>query len=207
MERPTINRAEQFELTLTLLGRYAGTQEWFVQAERGSLSARVQTDFGGVLPQVRRVQHSRMHPQLLTSLQYTEGDGRGRPSFETHFDHRAGVVTLRQGKDTASAPLLTPYYDPVSLILWLRQQDDPPTTVQLTGGKVRIQRLTDTEIEGQTCRVYVLRPGGAYVYIEETTRRIMRMIQPTDFGAVEANLGAQLARKSQPERRRRRATH
>ena len=55
--------------------------------------ARVQTDFGGVLPELRRVQTSRLHPRSLTSLSYSEGDGQGRASFETTFDRRAGLVT------------------------------------------------------------------------------------------------------------------
>ncbi|MBZ9752634.1 DUF3108 domain-containing protein [Deinococcus sp. HMF7604] len=197
-------------MTLSLGGRYAGEQHWTLQGERSAFAARVQTDFGGVLPEIRRVQTSRLHPRHRSSLGYAEGDGRGRPSFEVNFDRKAGLIHLRQGRDEASSPLTTEYHDPVSLLLWLRwltaQEGGGPerTYAQLTGGRVLIQRLPDTELGGVTCSGYFLRPGNAYVYIEQDEPwRLMRLIQPTDFGPVEANAqGA--ARRPTPERRRRR---
>ncbi|MFD2610316.1 hypothetical protein ACFSR9_12845 [Deinococcus taklimakanensis] len=205
---------DNFTLTLTLGGRYAGEQVWTVHAERGSVVARVQTDFGGVLPAVRRVQTSRMHPGTLTSQSYAEGEGRGRADFETTFDPGAGLITLRQGREEASAPLTTDHHDPVSLLLWLRmrcagQQVGERLHAPLAGGRVLIQALPDTEIRGVPACGYYLRPGGAYVYVEQAAPwRLLRLIQPTDFGPVEADLGgaaASPARKGQPERRRRRA--
>lgn len=197
---------EAFTLTLSLGGRYAGSQEWAIHPERGALVARVQTDFGGVLPEVRRVQTSRLHPRFLTSLHYAEGDGRGRASFETTFDRRSGLTTLRQGKEEATAPLTTDHHDPVSLLLWLRTLEDVDRAdARLTGGRVLVQRLPEAEVGGLPARAYFLRPGGAYVYIEQAPpHRLLRLIQPTDFGPVEATL--QPPRKPQPERRRRRAS-
>jgi len=169
--------------------------------------ARVQTDFGGVLPELRRVQTSRLHPRFLTSLSYAEGDGRGKASFEATFDRRSGLVTLRQGKDEATAPLTTEYHDPVSLLLFLRLLEDTERLqVQLTGGHVLVGRLADTEVGGDPARVYFLRPGGAYVYVEQAQpHRLLRLIQPTDFGPVEAALTPPRG-KGQPERKRRRAS-
>lgn len=168
--------------------------------------ARVQTEFGGVLPEVRRVQTSRLHPRSMTSLHYAEGDGRGRASFETTFDRRAGLVTLRQGKEEAAAPLTTDHHDPVSLLLWLRTLEGVDRAdVRLIGGRVLVQRLADTEVGGLSAHAYFLRPGGAYVYVEQALpHRLLRLIQPTDFGPVEATV--QPSRKPQPERRRRRAS-
>nr|WP_216320299.1 hypothetical protein [Deinococcus aestuarii] len=188
-------------------GRYAGEQSWALQPERSALVARVQTDFAGVLPELRRVQTSRLHPRHLTSLSYAEGDGRGgRATFETTFDRKTGLITLRQGKEEATVPLTTEYHDPVSLLLWLRGlgEEDRATT-RLTGGQVLVQRLPDAEVNDVPARAYFLRPGGAYVYVErDSPHRLLRLIQPTDFGPVEALL--QPARKGQPERRRRRAS-
>lgn len=186
----TLPAAENFAMTLTLGGRYAGQQDWAIHGERGTLTARVQTEFGGVLPEVRRVQTSRMHARTLSSLHYAEGDG-GRASFETNFDHRAGVVTLRQGRDEAQTPLTVDHHDPVSLLLWLRiLEGQERAEARLTGGKALIQRLADAEVGGQSAYVYFLRPGGAYVYIEQAApHRLLRLIQPTDFGPIEANLG------------------
>lgn len=220
---PLYAAPEAFTLTLTLGGRYAGEQSWAIHPERSAVVARVQTDFGGVLPEIRRVQTSRLHPRQHTSLGYAEGDGRGRASFEVGFDRRAGLVTLRQGRDEASAPLTTDYQDPVSLLLWLRAQvaQSTPqdagdlvtperTHAQLTGGRVLIQRLPDQEIAGAVCSGFYLRPGSAYVFVEQAAPwRLMRLIQPTDFGPVEANVSAAPGRRAAPagapERRRRRA--
>ncbi|WP_034387261.1 hypothetical protein [Deinococcus sp. YIM 77859] len=196
---------ETFSLTLLLGGRYAGEQEWALHPERSAVVARVQTDFGGVLPEVRRVQLSRLHPRLLTSLHYAEGDGRGKASFETTFDRRSGLVILRQGKDEATLPLTTEYHDPVSLLLFLRVLGDVDRTqVRMTGGHVLVQRLPEAEVSGVPARTYFLRPGGAYVSVEQAPpHRLLRLIQPTDFGPIEATLLS--PRQAQAERRRRRA--
>lgn len=193
-------------MTLSLGGRYAGEQGWQLHHDRSALVARVQTDFGGVLPEIRRVQLSRMHPRTLASQAYSEGDGRGRPSFETTFDRRSGLMTLRQGRDEASAPLSVEHHDPVSLLLWLRTlQGEERATAHLTGGRALIQRLPDIEIDGRPAYTYFLRPGHAYVYIEQVSpHRLLRLIQPTDFGPIEANVGIPRGRPSSQDRGRKR---
>lgn len=205
-ERRNLPGNEAFQMTLSLGGRYAGEQVWDVHTERSALVARVQTDFGGVLPAIRRVQQSRMHPRTAASVHYAEGDGRGRASFETDFDRRSGLMTLRQGRDESSAPLTSELYDPVSLLMWLRTlgpQDR--ATARLTGGRALIQRLPDVDISGVPCHCYFLRPGSAYVYVEQAAPfRLMRLIQPTDFGPVEANLGGQQRSKPSQDRQKRR---
>ncbi len=205
---------ETFSFSLSLSGRHAGDQHWTIQTERGTVAARVQTDFGGVLPSVKKVQTSRIHAQSLTSLSYSEGDGRGRPNFETIFDRHDGIVSLRQGRDEFTKPLTSDYHDPVSLLLWLRaavalKNGGPERDqAQLTGGRVLIQRLGLSELGGFEVMGFFLRPGNAYVYIEtKEPYHILRLIQPTDFGAVEANLQMNLLRKPLPperEKRRRR---
>lgn len=199
---------ENFTMTLSLGGRYAGEQVWSIHAERSALVVRVQTDFGGVLPEIRRVQQSRLNPRTLESLSYSEGDGRGKPSFETSFDRRSGLMSLRQGREEASAPLTTERHDPVSLLLWLRTLGGPErASAWLTGGRALIQRLPDVEIDGLPSYTYFLRPGNAYVYVEQAApHRLTRLIQPTDFGAVEANMAPNVSSKRASERggRRRR---
>ncbi len=197
---------EETHLTLSLGGRYAGEQVWHLHTERSALVARVQTDFGGVLPAIRRVQQSRLNPHTGASQHYTEGDGRGRASFETAFDRRSGMITLRQGRDETSAPLTTEHHDPVSLLLWLRSLGPQErAAVHLTGGRALIQRLPDAEVDGVACYSYFLRPGSAYVYVEQAAPyRLMRLIQPTDFGALEASLGTPRVRQAQEKPRRRR---
>ena len=222
---------EAYSYTLTLGGRFAGTQEWVIRPDKGTLVARVQTDFGGALPTGRTVQESRIQPQTGFSLAYAEAEGSSRkPHFETVFDEYSGMVTLRQNKDEASAPLLEGHHDPLSLLLWLRQtaraappetqpsetgasEDRPPenpapedpasrdtasedlppeaqmVTVRMVGGRVHLQPLPSSEVQGIAARVHFLRPGGAYVYVEQDApHRLLRLIQPSDFGPVEALL-------------------
>lgn len=192
--------AEQASYTLLLHGRYAGTQEWSLSTERGVVQTRVETQFGGVLPEVRRVQYSRSLPGNYVSLQYTEGDGRGRASFETTFDPDRGLVTLRQGRDEVSRPLTTDHHDPLSLLLWLRTLGgEERAFATLTGGRALVQRLPDLELGGAACYAYFLRPGGAYAYAEQRApHRLLRLLQPTDFGMIEAQLGEAPPRR--PER-------
>ena len=197
---------EAFAYTLTLGGRFAGTQDWVVRPDKGTLVVRVQSDFSGALPAGRRVQESRIELETGYSLAYAEAEGSSRkPHFETIFDRNAGTVTLRQGKDEASQPLLEGHHDPLSLLLWLRgqtswsqtgtaQADVPaaePTALsaRLVGGRVHVQTLQGGSVQGLEARVYFLRPGGAYVYVEQQApHRLLRLIQPSDFGPVEALL-------------------
>lgn len=210
MTRGGPRHAEELNYTLTQGGRYAGEQEWATRPERGGLNVRVSTDFGGVLPAQRRVQISQQHPSGH-SRGYSEAEGTGRDSrprvtFETVFDDEAGLITLRQNKGEATAPLLTAYHDPVSLLGWLRTL--PPEGEQpapLVGGRVHVQRLPDSELAGRPVAGYFLRPGGAYVYVElDEPQRILRLVQPSDYGLVEAslNLGAELLRGGSDGRQR-----
>ena len=208
---PTTLTPEAFAYTLTLGGRFAGTQDWVVRPDKGTLVVRVQSDFSGALPAGRRVQESRIEPETGYSLAYAEAEGSSRkPHFETIFDRNAGTVTLRQGKDEASSPLLEGHHDPLSLLLWLRGQantaradtaqadteradapapEPPALSARLVGGRVQVQTLQGGIVLGQEARVYLLRPGGAYVYVEQQApHRLLRLIQPSDFGPVEALL-------------------
>ena len=213
---------EAYSYTLTLGGRYAGTQDWVIRSDRGNIVARVQTEFGGALPVGRKVQESRLSAASGFSMAYAEAEGGNkRPHFETIFDERTGMVTLKQGKDEASMPLLEGHHDPLSLLLWLREHaagtagPEPsgpeappsgpgttlaepethaaspgtPTSVRLVGGRVHVQPLPDSQVQGLPAWVYFLRPGGAYVYVEQAPpHRLLRLIQPSDFGPVEAVL-------------------
>ncbi|WP_181392094.1 hypothetical protein [Deinococcus irradiatisoli] len=205
-ERPRWLNTESLRLTLTLGGRFAGEQVWQTQPEKfGALGAgyqtRVQTDFGGVLPAVRKVQVSRYLADG-TSLSYAESDGRNKPHFEVQFDAATALITLRQHQDEAAAPLLVAHYDPVSLVMALRGPAAPTELwrAALTGGAVHVQPLPEAEIAGLRARAFYLRPGGAYVASElEAPYRLLRLVQPTDFGPVDASLQPEARRKDGKE--------
>ena len=190
---------ETASYTLTLDGRFAGTQEWVIRPDRGALAVRVQTDFGGALPAGRTLQESRFDPQRRRSLGYAEAEGHTRrPHFETLFDAQSGLVTLRQGKDEASVPLVQDHQDPVSLLLWLRS---PPWdssgpeaggVARLVGGTVQVLPLPQRdggEVAGIPARGYLLRPGGIIAWVErEAPHRLLHLQQPSELGLLEARL-------------------
>ncbi|WP_293911531.1 hypothetical protein [Deinococcus sp.] len=211
LERPRWLNTESLRLTLTLGGRFAGEQTWQTQPEKFSeglgYQTRVQTDFAGVLPALRKVQVSRYLADF-TSLSYAESDGRGKPSFETIFDRGTALITLRQNREEATAPLLSAHHDPVSLVMALRGPGllgsgaaDDLWRVAMAGGTVHVQTLPGSEVGGLAARAFYLRPGGAYVLAErELPHRLLRLIQPTDFGPVEASLHIEPRREERPER-------
>ena len=206
--RPRWLGAESLTLTLTQGGRYAGEQTWQTQPEKGGYQTRVQTDFAGVLPASRRVQVSRYLTDF-SSLSYAESDGRGKPTYETFFDEGAALITLRLNREEATSPLLTAHYDPISLVMALRSPDAPPQLwrAQLVGNAVHVQPLPDAEVSGVLARCYYLRPGGAYVACElEAPHRLLRLVQPSDIGPLEASLQPQARRKDaeKPDKPRRR---
>lgn len=198
-------RPESFTFDLSLGGRGAGEAAWQVAPDKHAWIVRVQTDFSGILPDLRRLQTSRLNPRLLTSLGYSEGDGR-RTTFETVIDRKAGLLTLRQGRDEASAPLLTDLHDPLSVLVWLRAHPDLERgEVLMAGGRVHLRQLAPTEVNGVGAQVFELRPGGALVYIEQAgPRRLLQLAQPTDFGFVDATLRSEEPRRSRPDSPRRR---
>lgn len=198
-------RPEAFTLALTLGGRPAGEMVWHVALDRGLLVARVTTDFGGVLPDLRRVQTSRMHPERLVSLGYAEGDGK-RATFESVPDDKTALLTVRQGRDEASAPLVTDVHDPVSLLWWLRSlRGEDRAEVRLVGGRAIVRRLPNDAVGGANAVVYEIRPGGALVYVEDAPeRRLLRLVQPTDFGPIDATLREDRGRRPQEPRQEKR---
>lgn len=203
----TVLRPETFALGLTLGGRAAGEMQWQIapsEKERGGVwIVKVQTDFGGVLPDLRKVQTSRVSARGFSSLGYAEGDGR-RVAFETLVDRRTGLLTVRQGRDEASEPLVTDVHDPVSLLVWLRFAGDIDRgSVPLVGGHALVRRLADVDVAGVPGRAFEIRPGGALVAVEkEAPNRLLRLVQPTDFGPIEATLRDERRGKDREKRRR-----
>lgn len=190
-------RPEQFTFELSVGGRPAGQMAWQIAPGGHLWTVRVQTDFGGVLPELRRLQVSRVDGASLTSLGYTEGDGK-RATFETVADENAGLLTLRQGRDEASVPLLGDVHDPVSTLLWLRAYAGERAELRLAGGHVLVRRLWGEEVDGLGAQTFELRPGGALVFVEDApARRLLRLVQPADFGVLTADL-----RQEQPARER-----
>ncbi|GGJ40594.1 DUF3108 domain-containing protein [Deinococcus roseus] len=200
-------QAEELQYQLLVGNKAIGEQKVKIEAERNYWVIKAQTSFSHhLLGTGRREQLSRVRPKSRTSAYYFEGSengGRKGTSFETLFDRKSGLVTVRQGKDEASIPMTQDYQDPLSLIQMLRELPDEEhaLTIPMVGASVHIQRLPDqviSTLEGEKMtRVYYLRPGLSKVYIEmEPPFRPFKLTQPIDGGSMDVVL------VRTPERRR-----
>jgi hypothetical protein len=119
------------------------------------------------------------------------------------FDAETGLVraTRRQGGqlEQSDAPYLRPYSDPLGLLQGLRlgYAGSPGSTemrrVPLLGKDVVIAPLGDSEVETglgtQQAAGFVPYPGPSYVYLAtEPPHAIVRLVQPTEYGLLEALL-------------------
>ena len=186
---------EEFQFTLSYAGRSAGTQRWISGPEKNHWVIRLETQFTGMLGGVRRVQVSKLEPKLRLPVSFSESDGQGGRHFETTFDRKTGLVTLRQNRDEASLALTQDYLDPLSVIQHLRELPEDTTSlrVPMVGGTVLVTRLPDQTLEtpfGQTlARVYYLRPGIGLVYIEAAApHRLLKLGQNLGKHMVESFL-------------------
>ena len=144
--------------------------------------------------------------QLLTgsfeSLRFSEAaEGKGdKHKYEVAFDARSGLVKVTQQVGTqvgrADLPYFRPYSDPLGLLHILRGLAHGPALtkrVPLLGKDVIIESLGEWELgtaNGERPTFgYVLRPGSSYVYLDaKPPHAIVRLIQPTQYGQVEASL-------------------
>jgi hypothetical protein len=186
-------RAEEWQFNLTLAGRPAGMQRLTTGFERGLYVMRLEAQFQGALGVQKRLQVSKLEPNLRLPAVFTENDN-GRV-FETTFDRRDGLVRLRQNRDEAVNALTQDYHDPVSVLQFLRDLPDDVRSarVPMIGGTVLVTRLDDETVDSpwgpQRCRVYYLRPGVSLVYIEaDEPRRILKLTQSLGKYALEAAL-------------------
>lgn len=200
-------QAEELQYQLVVGNKAIGDQKWRIEAERNYWVIKTQTSYSHhLLGSGRREQMSRIRPKSRTSAYYhesSENGGRKGTTFETIFDRKSGLVTVRQGKDEASIPMTQDYQDPLSLIQMLRELPDEAQaiTVPMVGASVHIQRLPDqviSTLEGEKMtRVYYLRPGLSKVFIEmEPPFRPFKLTQPIDGGSMDMVL------VRTPERRR-----
>jgi len=151
---------------------------------------------GGLGQQVV-TQLSRIHAESHHSLSFVEllQDRGEKRQFDLTFDAERGLVRAAKGKERAEVPYLRPFEDPLGLLHHLRQL---PATVRhlrvpMLGKDVVVERLPDTVLEhplGQrTARVYLLLPGGSYVYVDdEPPHIILKLTQQLEGQLLDALL-------------------
>lgn len=186
-------RSEELLFNLTLAGRPAGSQRLTTSFERGLFVMRLEASFQGGMGARKSSQISRLEPDSRFPASFMENDN-GRV-FETVFDRRDGLVKVRQNRDEASVALIEDYQDPVSILQYLRDLSDETRSarVPMVGGTVLVTRLEDQTLETPwgplLARVYYLRPGVSFVYIEAAEpHRILKLTQSLGKSALEATL-------------------
>lgn len=186
-------RSEELLFHLTLAGRPVGSQRLSTNFERGLFVMRLEASFQGSMGARKSSQVSRLEPDTRFPASFMENDN-GRV-FETVFDRREGLVKLRQHRDEAFIALIEDYQDPVSILQYLRDLSDETrlSRVPMIGGTVLVTRLEDQTLETPwgplLARVYYLRPGVSFVYIEAAApHRILKLTQSLGKSALEATL-------------------
>jgi hypothetical protein len=111
------------------------------------------------------------------------------------------VVLVSQGKESLALPYLTPYHDPLSLLLALSPgfpwNPGDVARFPMPGGRAYVERLPDLEVEGRVRQHFRLRPGLSLVQLEEGIPvRIAQQVGDHVFEAV-------LEGVEEPKRRRR----
>jgi hypothetical protein len=193
LESHGLFKPEEFQFSLLYAGRMAGTERWVSGFEKNQFVIRLETVLQSPLGNgQKRVQTSKLEPSTGFPNSYQEtGD---RP-FETVFDRRAGLVTVKQNRDEASIALTQDYHDPVSLLQLLRELPDDVTVarVPMVGGMALVTRLEDEMVSAPwgevLARVYYVRPGVNLVYIEAAEPcRPLKFTQTLGKYALEAVL-------------------
>jgi hypothetical protein len=207
-ESHALFKPEEFQFSLHYAGRIAGTERWISGFEKNQFVIRLETVLQSPLGNgQKRVQTSKLEPSTGFPNSYQEtGD---RP-FETIFDRRSGLVTVKQNRDEASIALTQDYHDPVSLLQLLRELPDDVSVVRvpMVGGMALVTRLEDEYVTAPwgevLARVYYVRPGVNLVYIEAAEPcRPLKFTQTLGKYALEAVLTRTISpqNNAQPNRR------
>ena len=193
LESHTLFKPEEFQFSLLYAGRMAGTERWISGFEKNQFVIRLETVLQSPLGNgQKRIQTSKLEPSTGFPNSYQESGDR---PFETIFDRRAGLVTVKQNRDEASIALTQDYHDPVSLLQLLRELPDEITVarVPMVGGMALVTRLEDEMVQAPwgevLARVYYVRPGVNLVYIEAAEPcRPLKFTQTLGKYALEAVL-------------------
>ncbi len=158
--------------------------------------------FQGVLGSHSVDQSSRLLTGSGESLRFSETtEAKGdKHTYELTFDVRSGLVKATRQVGTqverTEVPYLRPYSDPLGLLHILRglaHGSALAKRVPLLGKDVVIESLGEWALattNGERATYgYVLRPGLSYVYVDaRPPHAALRLVQPTQYGRVEASL-------------------
>ena len=193
---------------LILHGRPAGTHTLRTRRLGKVIELEAKLMLQGGLGQQVVTQLSRVHAESYHSLSFVEllQDRSEKRQFDITFDTESGLVRAAKGKESAEVPYLRPYEDPLGLLHHLRQlpAEVRHLRVPMLGKDVVVERLSDTVLEHplgpRTARVYLLRPGESYVYVDdEPPHTILKLTQRLEGQLLDALL-VKVAQEAPPAR-------
>ena len=192
---------ETFSYALSLGAKAVGSQVLKTSVTPRVTTLECRALFQGALGSHSLEQSSRILSASGESLYFSETDTSGeKHTFEVTFDTRSGVVQATRQLGTqlerTEVPYLRPYSDPLGLLHIIRGLGHGSALrarVPLLGKDVLVESLGEWPLEtAQGERLtygYALRPGPAYIYVDaEPPHALVRLLQPTQYGHVEAFL-------------------
>ncbi len=183
---------------LSLRGKPIGSQVLRTQKRGRTVSLEAKLMLQGSLGQQTVIQSSRQFERGPHSLGFSEEiiDRSEKRRYELSFDSNSGLVKASRGpKDKAELPYIRAYQDPLGLLYQIRRlsTEVEQERVPMLGKDVVIERLGATTLETalgkRQAQVFVLYPGGSYVYVDtEAPHYILKLTQRFDGQHIEAFL-------------------
>ncbi|GLV46851.1 hypothetical protein TJA_00300 [Thermus sp. LT1-2-5] len=164
-ERPALFRYHYF-----FAGEPAGEGRLEVRPGEEGTRAVLTAELALPLPKTRLRWQTETDPEGFSRYFAERVEGREARVFTVERLEEEGLVLVSQGKESLALPYLTPYHDPLSLLLYLPRLSLLPGEVArfpLPGGRAYVERLADLEAEGRLRQHFRLRPGLSLVQLEE----------------------------------------
>ncbi|HEX7022655.1 MAG TPA: hypothetical protein VF171_07345 [Trueperaceae bacterium] len=178
---------EVLSYRLSLRGKPVGSHVLRTEERGRRVALEAKMMLQGSLGQHTIMQSSQAqrHPGLSLAFREEVLEGPERRRYEVRFDQESGLVKATRGaNDSAEVPYLRPYGDPLELLYRLRRLGEPGELVHvpMLGKDVVVEYLgvagLETVMGERLARVYVLNPGGSYVYVDrEAPHVILKLTQ------------------------------
>ena len=188
---------EKCQYSLTLQGSSVGNYAVLTHKSKKGIFLESHLALQGSLGKQAITQYSNLHPNDLHSLSFREEtlDHNQRRSWNVSFDSTNGLVTASRNKnDVVSIPYILPFQDPLGLLYQIRKlENDSPVQIPMLGKNILVNLVKigqfPTTLGKREARVYILHPGGSYVYVDtKAPNYILKLTQKLRHQFVESSL-------------------
>ncbi len=188
---------EKCQYSLTLQGSPVGNYAVLTHKSKKGIFLESHLVLQGSLGKQAITQYSCLHSSDLYSLSFREEtlDHNQHRSWAVSFDSINGLVTASRNKDDVVAvPYILPFQDPLGLLYQIRKlKNDLPMQIAMLGKNVLVNLVKigqfSTALGKREARVYILHPGGSYVYVDtKAPHYILKLTQKLQHQFVESSL-------------------